>query len=165
MQKIVINACYGGFNLSPEAIARYAELIGKKAYFFKLELQRGENGIITSREPVTTEEARKAFVFMAYAVPNPDEAITQACGGKLFADMTLEERKAYNEAYEKYLLTSDRKIARDDVNLIRVVEELGEKANGRCAKLKIVEIPDDVKWCISEYDGYESVDEVHRSWG
>jgi len=44
------------------------------------------------------------------------------------------------------------------------VEELGEKANGQCADLKIVEIPDDVEYEIEEYDGVEWVAENHRTW-
>ena len=55
-------------------------------------------------------------------------------------------------------------IERNDLNLVKTVEDLGEEANGRFAKLRIVEIPDDVNWEISEYDGNESVEEVHRSW-
>ncbi len=58
----------------------------------------------------------------------------------------------------------DRDIARDDSDLVAVVEELGEKANGSYAKLKIVEIPDGIDWEIDEYDGKETVDESHRSW-
>jgi hypothetical protein len=45
-----------------------------------------------------------------------------------------------------------------------VVLELGEAANGRCAELKVVEIPDDVEWQIEEYDGLEWVAEKHRTW-
>jgi hypothetical protein len=48
--------------------------------------------------------------------------------------------------------------------LIQVVEELGDGANGYFAKLKIVEIPDDVLWQIEEYDGKEWVAEQHRTW-
>ena len=48
--------------------------------------------------------------------------------------------------------------------LVAVVEELGEKANGVYADLLIVEIPDSVDWYISEYDGYETVREEHRTW-
>jgi hypothetical protein len=48
--------------------------------------------------------------------------------------------------------------------LVRVVEELGKAADGPCAKLKIVEVPIDVKWKIDEYDGFEHVAEVHRTW-
>ena len=53
---------------------------------------------------------------------------------------------------------------RSDSILVQVVEEMGEKANGWAADLKIVEIPDDVKWHIHEYDGLEHVAEDHRTW-
>lgn len=57
-----------------------------------------------------------------------------------------------------------RDIPRDDPLLIAAVEALGSAANGACAELKIVEIPDGVEWCIEEYDGIEWVAEVHRTW-
>ena len=53
---------------------------------------------------------------------------------------------------------------RTDAALVQVVEELGELANGPHAELKVVEIPDDVKWQIEEYDGSEWVAEQHRTW-
>ena len=53
---------------------------------------------------------------------------------------------------------------RDDPDLIAVIEELGEKANGYAADIKIVEIPDDVDWYIHDYDGIEHVAEKHRIW-
>lgn len=55
-------------------------------------------------------------------------------------------------------------LERNDPILVRVVKTLGDEANGRFAKLRIVEIPDDVNWEISDYDGCESIEEVHRSW-
>lgn len=55
-------------------------------------------------------------------------------------------------------------IPRDDVDLVQVVEELGERANDRWAKLKVVEIPDNIEWTIEEYDGIERIAEVHRTW-
>ena len=58
----------------------------------------------------------------------------------------------------------DRDIPRDDAALIQVVEELGDAANGSCADLKIVEIPNDVDWYVEEYDGNEWVAERHRTW-
>ena len=57
-----------------------------------------------------------------------------------------------------------RDIPRDDSLLIQVVEELGALANGDFARLKIVEIPDDVEWYVEEYDGLEWVAEKHRTW-
>lgn len=55
-------------------------------------------------------------------------------------------------------------IARDDYDLVYVVETLGEKANTPHSKLKVVEIPADVKWQIEEYDGSEHIAEQHRIW-
>ena len=53
---------------------------------------------------------------------------------------------------------------RTNADLVWVVEELGRAANGRFAKLKIVEVPDGIEWEIDEYDGVESVHEKHRTW-
>lgn len=55
-------------------------------------------------------------------------------------------------------------ILRNDSALVQVVEELGESANGQYSKLKVIEIPDDVEWCVEEYDGSEWVAEKHRTW-
>jgi hypothetical protein len=53
---------------------------------------------------------------------------------------------------------------RSDPKLVSCVEKLGSAANGSGTELKIVEIPDDVKWHIHEYDGIEHVAEDHRTW-
>lgn len=55
-------------------------------------------------------------------------------------------------------------IQRNDPQLVKCVETLGKKANGKCAKLKVVEIPNDVDWEITDYDGVETIEEKHRSW-
>jgi hypothetical protein len=55
-------------------------------------------------------------------------------------------------------------IPRDDQKLAQVVEELGEEANGHGAELRVVSIPDDIKWRISASGGVEHVSEVHRIW-
>lgn len=74
------------------------------------------------------------------------------------------------EAIELYkdrtgrLPRSEWDFKRDDPELIRIVKELGERANGSCAQLKVVEIPDDVEWVICQYDGLEWVAEDHRTW-
>lgn len=57
-----------------------------------------------------------------------------------------------------------RLIPRDDAKLVRVVEELRADANGHCAELKVVAIPDEVQWEIAKSDGVEHVSEVHRIW-
>lgn len=56
-------------------------------------------------------------------------------------------------------------IERNDSALVRVVEEMGKESWGDFAELKIVEVPSDVEVYVDEYDGMESIHEVHRSWG
>ena len=48
---------------------------------------------------------------------------------------------------------------RNDPDLVAVVEEIGDKANGWAAVLKVVDVPEDVIWYIEEYDGIEWVAE------
>ena len=54
---------------------------------------------------------------------------------------------------------------RANPKLVECVEKLGEAAShGLGSSLYVVEIPDDVKWTITDYDGVEQVEEVHRVW-
>jgi hypothetical protein len=55
-------------------------------------------------------------------------------------------------------------VERNDPILVQVVKKLKRKANGDCASLKIVEIPNNVEWEIQEYDGAEWIAEKHRTW-
>jgi hypothetical protein len=48
-------------------------------------------------------------------------------------------------------------LARNDKDLVHLVEELGLSAAGRNAELEIVEIPDGSSWKISDVVGYEFV--------
>ena len=52
----------------------------------------------------------------------------------------------------------NRDIERDDPILALVVETLGERANGDCAKLRIEDLPKGTLYRINEYDGYESIE-------
>lgn len=56
-------------------------------------------------------------------------------------------------------------VERNDPRLVAVVKDLGKDASDRYSNLVVVEVPDDVKWHIHEYDGSETVHEDHRSWG
>ena len=62
------------------------------------------------------------------------------------------------------VLTYVYHIKRNDPILVEIVEQLGEDANGRFAKLKVVEIPDNVQWLIQDYGGDEWIAEKHRTW-
>jgi hypothetical protein len=57
-------------------------------------------------------------------------------------------------------------IPRDSPILLQVIDELGlEKASGPHANLKVIEVPEGVKWHIADYDGMEHIAEDHRQWG
>ncbi len=83
---------------------------------------------------------------------------------KCFGGFSLSKR-AYEELgipWDKYgyAMNEDR----TNPKLVEVVEKLGVLANGQHASLSVVEIPDDIKWSIDEYDGNECIEEIHRSW-
>lgn len=65
---------------------------------------------------------------------------------------------------EFYLSPYDFYVDRADADLIAVIEEMGQKATGPYASLAVIEIPDDVKWEVGEYDGREHIAEKHRKW-
>jgi len=54
---------------------------------------------------------------------------------------------------------------RTDPKLIAVIEKLGvQKASGPSSSIKVIDIPDDVKWTIEQCDGKEWVAEEHSIW-
>ena len=134
--KIVVNRCYGGFGLSVKAVLEYAKFKGFKLY------------------PCIDK--------YPYDFKNPRFEPCKDGDSLLihyFKEPLMEDGKCVEDSY--FLENS---INRDDPALVKVVEELGEKANSRYSQLKIVEIPDNVKWEIEEYDGFERVSEIHRTW-
>ena len=49
-------------------------------------------------------------------------------------------------------------VERTNPYFVEMVEKNADAASGRCAKLKVVEIPDEATdWEIDEYDGLESI--------
>ena len=142
IRRVVINVCHGGFGLSHEGILAYLDKCGTPVW---TQANERFGGLIP---------------FTYYLVP-PEEQIKGDPDN--WHEMTLAERQAHNAAYSRTVF-HDRDLARDDPYLVQVVEELGDRANGRHAELKIVEIPADVDWEIDEYDGTEWVAEKHRVW-
>ena len=141
--KVVINRCYGGFGISPEAQKLYLKYCGKKCYFYKQTKYEHCDGKVEYMR-VPTKEATS----WCYTVTKNLGKTTTDIGGD-------------NESELWY----DGNIERDDPILIRVVEELGsDKASNSHAKLEIVEIPDGIEYTIDDYDGRESIHEAHRSW-
>lgn len=139
--KVVINACFGGFNVSNEGMRRYAELKGIKLW---------------------VEQDKQFSIFTNYWTVAPEDRQSEHTPHE-WHEWPLEKRAEWNERYRReHLSNSD--FERDDPILVQVVEELGEAASGRCARLKVVEIPDGIDYEIDEYDGNEHVAEKHRTW-
>ena len=139
--KIAINRCYGGFGISEKALMLYA----KKKGFTLYSYQSDHNGKSSFYKEVESNDRPWCIHY---------------CTKKLNLQESNEDiSKEMNDNY-----FSQRDIERNDPVLIEVIEELGEEANGNHASIEIVNIPDDVKWEIQEYDGQEWVAEQHRTW-
>lgn len=138
MKKIAINVKYGGFGLSDEALILYAQKKGLTLYRYYIPSVR-EKIYHKVDLHFLGDESGWHTMFS-----------TKDCGPTA-TSQELEWFDTYN-------------IERDDSDLIAVIEQLGESANGRSACLKIVEIPDDVQWRIEDYDGLEHIAEIHRTW-
>lgn len=139
--KVVINACYGGFGLSPEGEDAYAKLKGINLYRYQQTKHRYKDGV---------EQYEK--------VKKGD------CTGFFYHVYTKDFGDSFSKHPSDEYYWSYRDIKRNDPDLVSVVENLGEKASGDCASLRVVEIPDDVDYIIDEYDGIEHIAERHRTW-
>lgn len=133
MVKVVYNADYGGFSLSERAVLRYAEIKGLTLY--------------------PEKEPRFGFTYYWLAPPDERDSIVSDEDWWKVSD---EDRVASNKRYAELVL-EPREISRTDPVLVRVVEELGESANGEHARLRVAEVTAGVRYRIDEYDGRESV--------
>ena len=136
VMKIVINKCYGGFNLSRSAVNLYATKKGITLY--------PESLVIGTAYWTVPKRERVAEL--------PD-----------WSKASIEERQAYNRAYQSQTI-NEYDLPRDDKDLVAVVETLGLEASGIGASLHVIEIPDGIEWEIKSHDGLERVEERHRVW-
>lgn len=79
---------------------------------------------------------------------------------KGFTEFTVDTRygRGYVDKVEGWVNYYSRDIERDDPDLVAVVEDMGDKANGEYAKLRVAEIPEGTAYRIDEYDGFESIE-------
>jgi len=144
-KKVVINKCYGGFSLSHAGMMRWAELKGIELYGY-------------------VEIIDKCFKCTGqYELYDPKKHDEKNLLCVHYTNKLLEIPND-SELNQYYGHIGGRDMERDDPCLVQLVEEMGKKANGSCAKLEIVEIPADVNFVIEEYDGIEWVAETHRTW-
>jgi hypothetical protein len=127
--KIILNKCFGGFDVSRKAYELYCKKIGKTAYFYGLDYDND-----------------------CYVRELQEESLIFYCLTKDYGNTVAEEDINWKEDH----LNLNRSHREDSV-LIEVVEELNSAANGICANLKVVEIPDGTYYEIDDYDGRETL--------
>lgn len=135
MTKIVINADFGGFSISETAV--YA---------------------LAARKGLTVYKEGVRWDSIYWIVPPTDPGRIQF--HKTWANWVnepLSNRQSTNAFHAAHTL-SIRPEDRTDPDLISVIEELGESANGDHATLEIVEVAKGTLYRITEHDGYESVE-------
>jgi hypothetical protein len=138
--KVVINKKFGGFGLSEDAFRWLIDQgIPVKPYN---EEQRNPGTGLFMREP--RNEGEHITDWAHPETTGVRESMLRLCG-RFHATWLTEQRT--------------------HPLLVKVVEALGNRANGSHARLVVVEIPDGVEFEIKDYDGMETIHEKHRSWG
>ena len=135
MKEVLYNECYGGFGLSALTIKKYLEVVKPElkvyAYREKYDLNETvytrENNIQNNPQTIlTTEDLGDQYTSKNYVIPG----------------------RIYLEDYCNNIRTN--KI------LVKIVKELGDKANGFCSKLAVAQV--EGKYRICEYDGAEWIE-------
>ena len=134
--KVVINTCFGGFSLSTEAMKR--------------AIAEGAAGIQVQDEQEYPGGKRRGLG--SETLHDAGDGYEVGWINMLYKNNKIYTHDNYNDG------------VRSDPVLVRIVEEMGAAANGQCASLKVVEVPDEAEWEISEYDGKEHIAETHRTW-
>ncbi len=128
--KFVLNKCYGGYSLSPQAAL--------------LCYERG----LGNATPV------------AEFYGNKGSAVAQDLAR--FRENPQTSWIAFTPDGLHVLDTRPRD--RSNPILVAVVEELGQAANGQCADLRVVDVPE-VAYEIDEYDGIETIQSPRVTYG
>ena len=130
--KVAYNNCFGGFGLSPLAVKMIADRKGIDLFVYHHNRAKAEYTKINNDLESYQNDDFNVYFSEIDLGENPDK-IEKKFSRRSFGNNRIDE------------------------DLISVIEELGEKASGACAKLAIAEIPDDARFEIEEYYGKESV--------
>lgn len=141
--KVVLNRCYGGFGIS---IAALKELVNRSAK------------CIVSKPPKDWYGGRPGWE----KEWDKDLAQYNDMGEGLMGEPS--EFNILKGGLLHYLEDRNEQSMRTNPDLVDVVEKMGKESWGQCAELEVVEIPDGIQWEINDYDGMESIHEMHRRW-
>lgn len=151
MRKVVINKCFGGFNISDEAaieIFKYENNIDEVFIYIsddeKMELVNNvkfENGRFVD---IDNYYVYVSNIYLGESINRTDKQKIESL---------------------KFMLCLTQDVERDNKKLIELMNQWGSgRCSGRCANLKIIEIPKHIDYYIDDYDGVETIHEQHNSW-
>ena len=145
MKKVILNKSYGGFDVSKEVYKEYAKRLNLDLFAYEIDF-------VHNADSTRVYYVRKDFdicldTFAKYTTKD------------------LGDRVLASKLDDNFVLNLDE-THREDELLIQIVEELGDKADGKFGCLKVVEIPDDVAedYVIDDYDGIETLHKRVQEW-
>lgn len=146
MTEVAINKCFGGFGISTKAMMLLIKMKAKCIEKIKIKDYYGgrkDNDWKVKYKRDFENHKKLGNGFYVFDV----------------CDVVTDKEFIYNfDGWYNHKL-------RTDTDLIKVIKKLGKKANGRHANLIIVKIPKGKKWTIENYDGIETVEEAHKTFG
>ena len=131
MRKVVLNTCYGGFSLSDKA---KMALYKRKHPEFNGDFFYYVLGDDLNYHKLPKKDGRIDLI------------LTKDLGDTINLMHTVIDCNLLDEYNDRH-----------DKDLVAIVEELGKESYGPYSRLEIVEINDDDRYIIDEYDGWESI--------
>lgn len=144
--KAIINTCYGGFVLSIDALKRYLDLTMGQYFIY----QSNEKGTLYKK---SWDDIHEGVGLMS----------ASTCEGGYLSASTVDLGESISASLETDDLVSLIDVCsgftpfRTNETLIKIVEDLGEKASGPCSELRVVNVPDDGEYVIGVNDGQERI--------
>lgn len=139
--------------LRPRMVSSEVTTTKRETRMRKIAINRCFGGFGLSNEAFENLLTRKGVAFVKVVEPEKSSLF----GTTYYREGHVGDNDHY---LSEYSFCGDR----TDPDLIAVIEEMGEAANGFAADIQIMEIPLDVEWHVAEYDGLEHVAENHRTW-
>lgn len=158
--KIVLNKCFGIFELSKKALKMLSELETKDNIYKHYCETILENGVMYALIKKISDSMEDSVILLEE--PIDKDILKLPYGDFLNVGHTLiSENRFYG--YDEDIFLSYK--MRTDKNLVAVVEELGKEASTKYSNLKVLEIPDDCEWWIDGYGCHETLVLVQKGTG